>query len=405
MHKNIPVVDMEILSETGRITRLFNLQNPEHLPLGFKTKTGMSLKEMDGWWTGRSIPASRDGIREALETLQITDTSLLLTKCYGLSLSDQYWICPKDSGLEWSKINFFDNDFSKDIGEILFGREPADLARVSLMSPDNTSDGWLRKKWIIADGKRMLVKGGSGVYSQEPFNEVIACAVMRRLNITHVGYTLMFDIGKPYSLCENFITPDTELVPAWRVKEVFKKDNRDSGYTHLLRCCDALGIPGVKAALDKMLVLDYIISNEDRHYNNFGFVRNPETLEWLGLAPVFDSGTSLWYNTQRVGSPVECKPFRSSHAEQIKLAEDLSWFDSSGLSGLDAEIAEILSKNEDVDESRRARISEAVMERCGQINAPAREKPSTLDWMREKQKEIAQMPQRKSSKKHEPEIE
>jgi len=41
MHKNIPVVDMEILSDTGRIVRLFNLQDPEHLPLGVKTKNGM----------------------------------------------------------------------------------------------------------------------------------------------------------------------------------------------------------------------------------------------------------------------------------------------------------------------------------------------------------------------------
>ena len=31
-----------------------------------------------------------------------------------------------------------------------------------------------------------------------------------------------------------------------------------------------------------MLVLDYIISNEDRHCNNFGFIRNAESLEWLG---------------------------------------------------------------------------------------------------------------------------
>jgi len=38
-------------------------------------------------------------------------------------------------------------------------------------------------------------------------------------------------------------------------------------------------IPGASMAIDKMLVLDYIISNEDRHYNNFGFIRNADTLE------------------------------------------------------------------------------------------------------------------------------
>jgi hypothetical protein len=284
-----------------------------------------------------------------------------------LSLSDQYWICPKYSGLRWETVNFFHNDFSKDIGEILFGHEPADPARVSLISPDNTSDGWLRKKWIIADGKRYLMKGGSGFMKQEPFNEVIASAIMRRLNIPHVTYTLTVDNSKPYSLCENFVTPDTELIPAWRVHGHFKKDNRDSNIAHLLRCCETLGIPDVRAALDRMLALDYIISNEDRHYNNFGFIRNAETLEWLGAAPVFDSGTSLWYNTQRVGSLVESKPFRNSHPEQIKLVEDFSWFDYGALAGLRDEIKEILSRSEDVDENRRTMIASTVAERCGHI--------------------------------------
>jgi hypothetical protein len=370
MHKNIPVADLQIDEETGNISKLFDVHDKRHLPLGIhEYSTGIDRKALNDWWIGRSIPASRDGIRDALETLGIYSTALLLTKCYGLSLSDQYWICPKDSGLQWESVNFFHNGFSKDIGEILFGHEPNDPAQICLMSPDNTSDGWLRKKWIIADGKRYLMKGGSGVFSQEPFNEVIASAVMRRLKIPHVTYKLTFDNGKhrPYSLCENFITPDTELVPAGRVREALKKDNRDSSLTHLLRCCETLGIPGVRAALDQMLVLDYIISNEDRHYNNFGFIRNADTLEWLGAAPVFDSGTSLWYNTQRVGSLVESKPFKSSHAEQLKLVEDVSWFDHGALDGLRDEITEILSKSDDVDEKRRTAIALAVAERCGHI--------------------------------------
>ena len=375
MHKNIPVVDIEILSDTGRIVRISNLQTPEHLPIGVRSaEDGISRKAMDDWWTGRSIPASRDGIDNVLKNLCVTDTSILIDKCYGLSLTDQYWICPKNSGLEWSKINFFQNDFSKDMGEILFGREPADPADVNFISPDNTSDGWLRKKWIIIDGKRILMKGGSGVFEQEPFNEVIACAVMRRLNIPHVVYALTFDGGKPYSLCENFVTPDTELIPALRVHKTQKKDNRDSEYVHMLRCCEALGIPGVSSALDKMLALDYIISNEDRHYNNFGFVRNAKTLDWLGMAPIYDSGTSLWYNTRFVGRAMESKPFRKSHEEQIKLVNDWSWFNSDALEGLGEELMEILSPSETVDDERRAALAGTVTKRSDQLKMLERRK-------------------------------
>jgi len=262
------------------------------------------------------------------------------------------------------------------VGEILFGNEPADRKCINLTSPDNTSDGWLRKKWIIADGKRFLMKGSSGVYQQESFNEVIASAIMRRLGVTHVNYTLTFDGGKPYSLCENFLTPDTELIPAWRVLQTQKQPNNRSYREHFLHCCETLGATGVKQAIDRMLTVDYIISNEDRHFNNFGLIRNVETLEWIGFAPVYDSGTSLWYNTPFVDSVVECKPFGNSHAKQIKLVDDLSWFDLHALDGLDDEIIETLSKSEPerIDEIRRNRIAAVVMERCKQIEKLANEK-------------------------------
>lgn len=45
-----------------------------------------------------------------------------------------------------------------------------------------------------------------------------------------------------------------------------------------------------------MLVTDYIIGNYDRHYRNFGLIRNAETLRFAGTASIFDCGTSLKFN-------------------------------------------------------------------------------------------------------------
>ena len=84
-----------------------------------------------------------------------------------------------------------------------------------MISPDNTPDGWLKKKWAILDGRRCLIKGGNGATQQEPYNEVLASILMDRLGIAHVPYTLMVQEGYPYSVCRDFITPDTELIPAF----------------------------------------------------------------------------------------------------------------------------------------------------------------------------------------------
>jgi hypothetical protein len=364
MHKDIPVIDLEI-DATGFISKILKVHDERHLPMGIHIfATGIDRKGLNDWWLGRSIPASRMGLADALDILGFKSPTPLIEKCYGLSLSDQYWICPKSSDLKWENINFFTNDFTRDVGEALFGNEPTDKTEINLVSPDNTSDGWLRKKWIIINGKRVLMKGGSGVFQQEPFNEVIASAIMSDLNIAHVDYTQTFDGEKPYSLCENFITQTTELIPAWRILDTVKRVNSDSDFTHFLRCSDKLEIPKVADALNKMIAFDFLIANEDRHYNNFGFIRNAETLEWIEVAPIFDSGTSLWYNTTRVGSRVESKPFKKSHDEQIKLVTDLKWFDASALSGVDVSITEILKRSQDIDYTRSSAIAKYVLERA-----------------------------------------
>jgi hypothetical protein len=360
LHKDKPVLSMELDEGTGTIISLYEVYLPDHVPVGAASNDGgVDRVELNNWWTGRAIPASRSGLREALETLKMSSPQLLLTKCYGLSLSDQYWVRPESKDLEWRDVNFFDNAFSEDVGNILFGQIPASDA-FSLMSPDNTSDGWLRKKWKIVDGKRCLVKGGSGATRQEPYNEILASEIMRRLDVPHTSYTLTLIDEYPYSVCEDFITAETELVSAWHIFQTQKRSNNVSAYQHFLDCCHALGVPGVRDSIDLMLAVDFIIANEDRHSKNFGAVRNADTLEWIGISPVFDSGTSLWYNKFtshiRPFAKTPSKPFRGSHDEQIKLTGDLSQLDLSALGGIGDAFSDILSGSQFIDDDRRGAL-------------------------------------------------
>ena len=218
---------------------------------------------------------------------------MLLVRCYGLSL----WISTGSVRKAQScggGYQLFQNDFSEDIGDVLFGERKKDALNFS--SPDSTSDGNLKKRWKILDGKRCLIKGGSNPFRQQPFNEVIASGIMERLGIPHVSYTVIWSKDAPYSVCEDFVTESTELIQAWRLLQAKKQKNSTSRYRHLLECCELLGIGNITPFLDRMLVLDYIIANEDRHFNNFGALRNAETLEWLGMAPIYDSGSSLGYD-------------------------------------------------------------------------------------------------------------
>jgi hypothetical protein len=369
MHKELPVADITIDDSNNGISRIEKVYNREHLPFGVIDHTdrpGAAL--LNDWWIGRGIPASRLGLRETLELLGIEHSQKLLIKGFGLSLSDQYWVCPKDKDLTWQDINFFDNDFSPDIGNALFGKAK-DIKGIDFISPDNTSDGWLRKKWVINEGKRTLIKSGSRPYRQEPFNEIMASALCRRMNIPHVEYTLVLDSGEPLSACDNFIDRNTELISAWRIMLTEKMKNNDSRHMHFNKCCKNLKIENMNDHINKMLTLDYIIANTDRHFNNFGVIRNAESLEWVGPAPIFDSGTSLWHDAEmgidKIGSGNKntSKPFRSTHREQIKLVNDFTWLDFNSLRGIDDEFEGILEKNNYIGKERRDVLCRGIRER------------------------------------------
>lgn len=379
MHRRTAVADIELDDATGFIQKINTVYVPAHLPVGVIVHRGVvDRAALNEWWTERSIPASRSGIREALEVLDISSTKMLLVRCYGLSLSDQYWISPEGSGLIWDKINFFDNDFSDDIGDVLFGMNKNKNA-LNLSSPDNTSDGNLKKRWKIIDGRRCLVKGGSNPFRQQPFNEVIAAGIMERLGIPHVTYTVTWNKGAPYSVCEDFVKGDIELVPAWRIIQTQKKSNSTSVYQHFVNCCESLGIKDVIPFLDRMIVLDYIIANEDRHLNNFGLLRNAETLEWCGFAPIYDSGSSLGYDKVagqiRAERDVECKPFKKHHAQQLGLVSDFSWIDFDSLADVEELITKILSAEdakEYMDSNRIKAIAETVVRRIQNLQQISR---------------------------------
>ena len=124
MHKQKKVAEIELDVNIGFIKRIGKVFAPEHFPIGVPVQRGIADRAaLNEWWLDRSIPASRSGVSGALEALSVSSTKTLLAWCYGLSLSDQYWILPEEMDLPWEKHNFFGNGFSDDVGDALFGVE------------------------------------------------------------------------------------------------------------------------------------------------------------------------------------------------------------------------------------------------------------------------------------------
>lgn len=360
MNKNRPLVEVQ-LSDAGFITEAFTVFDNEAFPVGINPADKKTLvARLNEWWYSRIIPASRDGLKFVLHLYDVESASVLSKRSLGLSLSDQYWIKPVGSDLTWDDINFFTNDFSTELGESFFSRGSSKPA-INPFTPDASSNGWLKKKWVKIDGQTYLAKAGSAPLLQQPYNEVAVSQIAEVLAIEHVAYKIIMEANRPLCLCKNFIDVDTELVPAHFVRSVLPKDTNESDYQHFLRCVEHLQIPNVKDFLNNMMALDFLVENTDRHYGNFGFIRDVNTLKFLGPAPLFDNGTSLWCEalSLEIGTYQKAMPFKQNHKEQIKLLTAPS-FATPNIEQAETIVRDVLGQSPFLDADRVERIGEAV---------------------------------------------
>jgi hypothetical protein len=300
MNKNTEILVAEYQHSLAVFTKLIEVKNIDYAPLILKKSYHQKeeekfIAELSNWFKGRGIPSWRDKLDILLVRLNISTPEELLDKAFGLSLSDQYWIKPIDSNIKYDDINFFEHDFDvSDFLEATFSNTSSSITSDdSLRTPNNTTDGMLKKSWIIENGKRYLLKGGYKNDIMQPFNEVLASLICERLGFNHVTYTLDIMKGKVVSKCECFINKNTELVPASQIMYGVAKKQNSEDYEEYIKILEDNGIKNVREKLENMYILDFLIMNEDRHLNNFGIIRDVNTLKWVDIAPIFDNGQSL----------------------------------------------------------------------------------------------------------------
>ena len=99
-------------------------------------------------------------------------------------------------------------------------------------------------------------------------------------------------------LSYDFCSEDVECISAWELLQTVKTKQNESLYYPLKKVCIGLGMEEqyFHDFMDYQIMTDYLLTNTDRHMNNIAIVRNPDTLELLGFAPIFDSGNSMFYN-------------------------------------------------------------------------------------------------------------
>lgn len=110
MNKNKEVLTTQYQLSLGVFTEIYDIIDIDFAPIILKNgyQTNEDLKViLSEWFKGRGIPSWRNDLDLLLAKLNITTPTELLHKAFGLSLSDQYWVKPIDSEIEYKDINFF----------------------------------------------------------------------------------------------------------------------------------------------------------------------------------------------------------------------------------------------------------------------------------------------------------
>lgn len=398
MCRDHPVARFRFNTTTQRVIGPTTVLNRTYLPLGCLDRSGgFSTSCLSRWLRNRAVPATRPGLNPVLQHLDLGSSEELLLSGLGLSLSDQYWLKPEGADLCWESINFFDQPFSPALGEALAPHDPDSgieaLARIGeegiivASSPDAALNGNLSKRWEIRNNRRVLIKSGKPErIFQEPMNERIATLLCARImpQDAYVAYELERN-GYPshVSICPCMIDAQTEFVPAADVVLSHKADNSASRYEAFAAVCEAHGVRDAREAIDRMLVVDHILANFDRHWGNFGILMDSESRTWLRLAPIFDTGEALWcdrplandFSPYRMRYPM---PFITATGDQLaRYAHDLSWLDIEALTGFADEAVEVLALNRLVSDipSRLEGIHKAIERTINEVRTIQEKRP------------------------------
>lgn len=274
------------------------------------------------WLGKRVIPKNRQFVDEILKTLglSVNNTKGIIDACMGLSLNDSYWVVPADFDGKFADYNLYENRFSEALSLVAYTGVVGSNEAFST-SPELTTNGMLRKAWRFVDYDGIyLYKGGTegaANTGNEPYSEYYACQIAEAMGLPCVQYDLENWKGILASKCRLFTDIDTAFVPIGRF---LRKCS-------LKECLDYYASLGEDfyEQLCSMLVFDSVIYNENRHFGNFGVLRDNHTGQIISPAPIFDNGLSLFnfampddFKNLKEYAKTRSNPYRISYEEICK---------------------------------------------------------------------------------------
>lgn len=245
----------------------------KYLPL-YLSKT----KDVEGWLMMRAIDRHRTNSRLLRRALRIaaTDDLSAVLRVHAKTITDTYWIKQDGENLRYADVIFRENRFDK---LALYG-DADSFDRKYSPTPELTNTGSFEKCWRLIDGVWWMYKSGR---SQELFSELFLYEFGKRLGFRMAEYELDGDYIRSRDFTDaghvNFEAAMGLVLEEedYQINyQVFRKISKEMARDYI-----------------KMIYLDSLCNNMDRHTQNYGVLRHPDTGKFLQFAPLFDHNIVL----------------------------------------------------------------------------------------------------------------
>jgi len=251
--------------------------NSDLLPLYLRR-----VANADMWLETRAIDSHRANSRLLKKALRLAEKDDVSTVIHvnGATITDNYWIRPIGSDMTYDDVRFSDDYFSNLALKGTYDSFNRAASSKRSKTPELTNIGSFEKCWKLRDGKWWMYKRAT---HDEMFSELFVYELGTALGMNMAKYERGEGCIKSLDFTDSAAV---NFEPA----SAFMGDNEE--YTDvvdaLLRIC-----PQAIPDYIRMILLDTICANPDRHTNNFGLLRNPATGDFIGFAPNFDNNMSL----------------------------------------------------------------------------------------------------------------
>ncbi len=337
MNKNRKMLEFNIeispLGESINTERVFT----DKFPKGFN--------DISTWLNNRNYAKHKQHFKKWLSEWGIDTIQGFIDITHGLGINDCLWVKNIDSDLKWEEINLYSNQFSDIAQQTAFdsGLYGLKLSSTDIISPEFTSEGTAPKCWKNENGTIFLYKSklsGAINFGLEANCEYISSEIARKIvGEESIKYDLVMFKDKLCSKSQLFTSEKYGYIPFYKYIDT----NRYYNLSDVLRICTEMGYEN---ECRKMILIDSITFNQDRHLGNFGFLVDNDTFEIKSFAPLFDYNSSMLCNA--LDEDIQNLDAFHKYEDEYMLGHKLGGkFFEIGSAILTPELLELIPKNID----------------------------------------------------------